>query len=129
MYRALGWLLPPFFMRFSVCVCVCVFVGLFHLIVKLMSILPAFNNQLSSLCVLPWWFSSQDSACNTGDTGNAGWIPGLERSPGGGHGNPLQHSCLESPMDRETWWATVRRVAKSRTRLEQLSLKFGFLKM
>ena len=40
-------------------------------------------------------------------------IPGLGRSPGGGHGDPLQYSCLENPMDRGTWHATVRRVAKS----------------
>ena len=101
--------------------CVCVCVSLFHLIVKLMSILPAFDNPLSSVCVLPWWFSSKESACNAGDTGNAGWIPGLERSPGGRHGNPLQHSCLENLMDWETWRATVHRVAKSWTRLKRLS--------
>ena len=45
----------------------------------------------------------------------------LVRSPGGGHGNPLQYSCLENPMDRGAWWATVHRVAKSRTGLKQLS--------
>ena len=38
--------------------------------------------------------------------------PGLGRSPGGGHGNPLQYSCLENPKDRGAWWATVRGVAK-----------------
>ena len=43
---------------------------------------------------------------------------GLGRSPGGGHGNPLQYSCLENPMDRGTWWATVHRVTKCRTRLD-----------
>ena len=42
-----------------------------------------------------------------------GSILGLERSPGGGHGNPLQYSCLENPMDRGAWWATVHGVAKS----------------
>ena len=42
-------------------------------------------------------------------------IPGLGRSPGGGHGNPLQYSCLENPMNREAWQATAHRVAKSRT--------------
>ena len=43
-------------------------------------------------------------------------IPGLERSsPGGGHGNPLQYSCLENPMDREAWQATVHEVAESNT--------------
>jgi len=44
-----------------------------------------------------------------------GLIPGSGRSPGGGHGNPLQYSCLEKPMDRGSWWATIRRVAKSWT--------------
>ena len=44
-----------------------------------------------------------------------GSIPGLGRSPGGGHGNPPQYSCLENSMDREAWWAMVHRVAKSRT--------------
>ena len=46
-----------------------------------------------------------------------GSIPGLGRSPGEGNGNPLQYSCLENPMDRGAWWATVHRVAKSRTQL------------
>ena len=50
---------------------------------------------------------------NAGDTGDVGSIPGLERSPGGGHGNPLQYSCLESSMDRGDWQATVHGVAKS----------------
>ena len=44
------------------------------------------------------------------------------RSPGGGSGNPLQYSCLENPMDKGAWWATVHRVTKSRTRLKQLSM-------
>ena len=48
------------------------------------------------------------------DTGS---IPGSGRSPGGGNGNPLQYCCLENPRDRGAWWATVRGVAKSRTRL------------
>ena len=49
------------------------------------------------------------SACNAGDEG---FIPGLGRSPGEGNGNPLQYSCLESPMDRGAWWATVHGVAE-----------------
>ena len=53
--------------------------------------------------------------CNAGDLRDTGSVPELGRSPGGGHGNPLQYSCLENPMDRGAWWATVRRVAKSRT--------------
>ena len=48
-------------------------------------------------------------------------IPGMGRSPGGGNGNPLQYSCLENPMDRGAWEAIVHRVAKSQTRLRQLS--------
>ena len=48
-------------------------------------------------------------------------IPGLGRSPEVGHGNPLQYSCLENPMDRGAWQATVHRVTQSRTRLKQLS--------
>ena len=58
---------------------------------------------------------------NAGDAGNSSSIPGSERSPVGGHDNPLQHSCLENPMDRGAWWDTVQSVAKSRTRLKQLS--------
>jgi len=45
---------------------------------------------------------------NAGDR-DAGLIPGLGRSPGEGHGNPLQYACLENPMDRRDWWATVHR--------------------
>ena len=50
------------------------------------------------------------------------WVRSLvwEGSPGGGHANPLQHSCLENPMDSGAWWATVHGVTKSRTRLKQL---------
>ena len=54
----------------------------------------------------------KESAWNAG---NLGLIPGLGRSPGGGHGNPLQYSCLENPMDRGAWRATVQGTAKSRT--------------
>jgi len=50
-----------------------------------------------------------------------GSILGLQRSPGEGNGNPLQYSCLENPMDKGAWRATVHRVAKSRTRLKQIS--------
>ena len=49
----------------------------------------------------PQWLSGKESTCNAGATGNADSIPGLGRSPGGGHGNPLQYSCLKNPMDRE----------------------------
>ena len=63
------------------------------------------------------WLSSEESACNTRDAGDSGLIPGSGRSPGGRHGNPLQYSCLENPMDRGAWWATVHRAAKSWTEL------------
>ena len=52
---------------------------------------------------------------NAGEIRNIGPFPRLGRSLGGGHGNPLQYSCLGNPMDRGAWWATVHRVAKSRT--------------
>ena len=55
---------------------------------------------------------------NAGNIKDVGLIPGSGRSPGGGHGNPLQYSCLENPMDRGAWRATVYRVAKSQTRLK-----------
>ena len=58
---------------------------------------------------LPRWLSGKESACNAGDVG---WIPGLGRSPGEENGNPLQYSCLEDPMDRGAWQATVHGVAK-----------------
>ena len=59
---------------------------------------------------------------NAGDIRDVGSISGLGRSPGGGHGNPLQYSCLENPMDRAAWWVTVHGVSKSRTQLKQLSM-------
>ena len=52
---------------------------------------------------------------NAGDVRGTGWILGLEDPPGGGHGNPLQYSCLENPLDRGAWRATVNGVAESDT--------------
>ena len=60
-------------------------------------------------------------SANEGDKRNMGSIPGSGRSPEGGHGNPLQYSCLENPMDRGALEATVHRVAKSQTRLKRFS--------
>jgi len=59
---------------------------------------------------------------NAGDVRDKGSIPGSGRSSGGGHGDPLQYSCLENPMDRGAWLARVHRVAKSWTRLKRLSM-------
>ena len=64
---------------------------------------------------LPGGASSKGPPANAGDTRDAGSIPGLGRSPGGGNGNPLQNSCPENPMDRGAWQAIVHRVAKSWT--------------
>ena len=65
----------------------------------------------------PGGASGKEYADNAGDTGNVGSIPGSEKSPGGGHGNPHQYSGLENSMDRGAWWTTVHGlgVAKSRT--------------
>ena len=52
---------------------------------------------------------------NAGDVRDAGSIPGLGRSPGGGHGNPLQYSCLENPMDKGAWQATVHEDTQNQT--------------
>ena len=59
----------------------------------------------------------KNSPANAGDVKDMSSIPGCGRSPGGGHGNPLQYSWLENPMDREAWQAALHGVAKSRTQL------------
>ena len=70
------------------------------------------------ICSFPGGSEDKASACNAGDPGS---IPGLGRSPGEGNGNPLQYSCLENPMDRGAWRATVHGVAKNRTRLSDFT--------
>ena len=59
---------------------------------------------------------------NEGDIRTLGLIPGSGRSPGVGDGNLLQYSCLENPMHRGAWWATIHRITKSRTQLKRLSM-------
>ena len=61
----------------------------------------------------------KESTCNAEDAGDMGSILGSRRSPGVGNGNPLKYSCLGSPMDRGTWWATVHEVVKSQTQLSR----------
>ena len=61
---------------------------------------------------------SKESACNARDSRDTGSIPGSGRFHGGGNGNPLQYFCLENPMDRGPWQATVHRVTKSQTQLK-----------
>ena len=66
------------------------------------------------LCHLPGGASGKEPA-SAGDLRDVGSIPGSGRSSGGEHGNPLQYSCLENPIDRGAWWAEVHRVAESDT--------------
>ena len=57
--------------------------------------------------------------CLNAKARDAGSVPGSGRSPGGGHGNRIQYSCLQNPMDRGAWWATVHnRITKSQTLLK-----------
>ena len=72
-------------------------------------------------CGLPPWLSGKEPACQCRRLKRPGRIPGLGRSPGVGHDNPFQYFCLESPMDRAAWQATVHRVTKSWIWLTQLS--------
>ena len=69
-------------------------------------------------CGLPLWLGSKESACSAGDRGS---ILGLGRSSGGGHGNLLQYSYQENPIDRGAWWAMVYGVSKSQIQLKGLN--------
>ena len=71
-----------------------------------------FKHDLQETSGSPGGSDSKESACSEG---NPGWISGLGRYPGEGNGYPIQYSCLENSMDRETWWATVHGISKSRT--------------
>ena len=65
-----------------------------------------------TVCIFLGSSNGKEPACSAGDLG---LISGLGRSPGGGHGNRLQYSCLENPIDRGAWWATILEVTKSQT--------------
>ena len=99
-------------------------------------ILPIDSNLCLSMCCInrhrgmvrtthlsgfPGGTGGKESACHAGDVRDEGSIPGSGRSSGGGHGNLLQYSCLENPMDRGAWQATVHRATNSQTRLKRLS--------
>ena len=111
-------------LRAEVCVGECCEVrepqlGTFLVLRLLRSLRRQWEGGTSHHCVLelPWWLSGKESTCNARATGGTSSIPGSGRSPGGGHGNPLQYSCLKNPMDRGAWQATVHGVPKSQTRL------------
>ena len=70
-----------------------------------------FLDDISIKSGFPGGSDGRESACSLGDPG---WIPGSGRSPGEGNGSSLQYSCLENPMDRGAWWATVHGVTESR---------------
>ena len=65
------------------------------------------NTHVCPIWGFPGGSAVKNLPANAGDAGDLGLIPGSGRSPGGGHGNPLQYSCLENPMDRGAWWAAV----------------------
>ena len=94
-----------------------------HLMISLVNLHDVPYNKIqlkvpSTICDFPGGSDSKASVYNTGDPGS---IPGLGRSPGEGNGNPLQYSCLENPMDRGAWWATIRGVSKGWTRLSHFT--------
>ena len=79
-----------------------------------------FEWNTGNMGLLRWPLVVKNLPANKGDVRDMGSIPGSGRSPGGGHGNPLQYSCLENPMDREAWQDTPHGVAQSWTRLNRL---------
>ena len=85
---------------------------------KTFTLVILFRKQVEELLYMSLGFTSssngKESACNVGDLGS---IPGLGRTPGERHGNPLQYSCLENSMDREAWPALVHGVSKNLTQV------------
>ena len=92
------------------------YIKLVHFIIYI----PYISDTIEYLTLTFHWASQavlvvKKPPASAGHVRHMGLIPGSGRSPRGGHGNPLQYSCLESPMDRGAWWATVCGVAQSRT--------------
>ena len=81
----------------------------------------SFNKHLFSAYYIHGFPDGSDGKESPHNAGDLGSVPGLGRSPGGGHGDPLQYSCLKNSMDRAAWQATVHGVAKSQTQLKRLS--------
>ena len=91
---------------------------------RLQGIFPTQGSNARLLPLLHWHAGSSSLVLpgKPRDGRDKGSVPGLGRSPGGGHGNPLQCSCLENRMDRGAWWAMVHRATKSRTQPKGLSI-------
>ena len=104
-------------------------VGVFHSFLRFFQLLSIFHLSLSlcrglcyiPLCIVPLLTSlvAQTVKASAYNARDPGLIPGWGRSPGEGNGNPLQFSCLENPMDREAWQATVHEVTKSQIQLSE----------
>ena len=102
----------PFKLEFSSFLAICPGVGLLDHMVTLFLV---FWEPPYCFPGFPGGTVVKNLPANAGDARDAGLIPRLGRSPGVGNGNPLQYSCLENPMDRGAWWATVHRITKSWT--------------
>ena len=89
------------------------------------SVSPQRQQALRELSGLHRGHSGEESASDAGAARDTGSIPGLGKYPGGGHGNPFQYCCLENPMGRGAWKATVHGVTKSWTRLKHLAAAAG----
>ena len=85
------------------------------------------ENKVASEDHLPGGSMVKNLPANTGDTGDSVLIPGSGRSPGEGNSNPPRYSCLRNPMDRRTWQATVRGIAKNQTQLSHLAAAAFYL--
>ena len=92
------------------CVCVCVYI---YVCVCVCVCVCVYANIWMEIGTSQVALGLKNPPANTGDVRDVVSIPGLERSPGGRNGNPLWYSCLENPIDRGAWWATVHGVAKS----------------
>ena len=90
----------------------------FHLSPSMGFFKCSWNGLCNHTCGLPWWPSSKEYTCNTGDLGS---IPGSGRCPEEGNRNPLQYSCLGNPKERGAWWATVHGVTKESDMTEKLN--------
>ena len=98
---------------YIICVYVCIYIYT-HIRIHMYTFI---YNNITIYGGFPDGSVGKESTCNAEDTGDLGSIPGSGRPLGEGNGNLLHYSCLENPMDRGAWWATVDGVAKSRTQL------------